>query len=150
MWETASPYKYVILRDMHPLWGARGTPIRGRSGYDISTVRSYSKIFEDFYKPGLKITHFGEKMSGMCFSMIFTNFLRSTQGERNRILISQSWVACGPFVRLPSCTSKNFKILGSASSSFIIFLHRKPILYVCLIGFLWYHGVERNINKCMG
>ena len=28
--------------------------------------------------------------------------------------------------------------------------HRKPILYVCLIGFLWYHGVERNISKCMG
>ena len=30
------------------------------------------------------------------------------------------------------------------------FCHRKPILYVCLIGFLWYHGVERNISKCMG
>ena len=28
--------------------------------------------------------------------------------------------------------------------------HRKPILYVCLISFLWYHGVERNISKCMG
>ena len=28
--------------------------------------------------------------------------------------------------------------------------HRKPILYVCLIGFVWYHGVERNISKCMG
>ena len=28
--------------------------------------------------------------------------------------------------------------------------HRKPILYVYLIGFLWYHGVERNISKCMG
>ena len=25
--------------------------------------------------------------------------------------------------------------------------HRKPILFVCLIGFLWYHGVERNISK---
>ena len=30
------------------------------------------------------------------------------------------------------------------------FHHRKPILYVCLISFLWYHGVERNISKCMG
>ena len=29
-------------------------------------------------------------------------------------------------------------------------IHRKPILYVCLIGFLWYRGVERNISKCMG
>ena len=28
--------------------------------------------------------------------------------------------------------------------------HRKPILYVCLISFLWYHGVEQNISKCMG
>ena len=28
--------------------------------------------------------------------------------------------------------------------------HRKPILYMCLISFLWYHGVERNISKCMG
>ena len=28
--------------------------------------------------------------------------------------------------------------------------HRKPILYVCLIIFLWYHGVERKISKCMG
>ena len=23
-------------------------------------------------------------------------------------------------------------------------------VYVCLISFLWYHGVERNISKCMG
>ena len=35
-------------------------------------------------------------------------------------------------------------------STTCFFHHRKPILYVCLIGFLWYHGVERNISKCMG
>ena len=41
------------------------------------------------------------------------------------------------------------KIAANAGQS-CCFEHRKPILYVCLISFLWYHGVERNISKCMG
>ena len=75
----------------------------------------------------------------------------------NLSVYSRNWQLMIPKIKITYLRKSELRCAWDFNKSYsngrqptTLFDHRKPILYVCLIGFLWYHGVERNISKCMG